>query len=559
MEQKQHNHIMSLSDHLERITRGEWQPGRTMVLSVNTAGDRRISVDHEVVTHGLGPIEYHLVDRHPSDGALGCLDGHLQMIAMAKARNWPAVLLLEDDIAFDASQVTRMGQCSVAPDDWDMLYLGGHPHDGHRVPSSPGWLRIFDTLTTHAYLLRSTLYDKVLAQQWHDHAAEWSTLRADSQHTLQNPLSRQTWNPLILTGRHDHALACRVDWSKRAIDVFYGHYLQRDHPCYMLYPMVALQRSCASLIENGAPITDYNPLMQWKARYVAQGGARTPTVTLVLAFRPLDERVVNEVLVRQIAPALKVDPAAVHLQVTWIEHASATTTTVAPFQPMTVRFQDELTSYSVEWLGLYATVYQSQFGRTTHMVVSHEVARPGSRGWCIVDASEDAVDHLYLLDTPWVDSTHLRCTDAPVSFRPDAKVILQGTYLPIIDEATWATMRVDRLATLPPHLSLSLSHPMHVVHLLTELLASHAVLPRHVLPESVWSTLPTTFMQTLSWGQKTMPSAPLLLALRRRLGPSLRAPRESPLRESDSPAPSHAHLAPEPPETRADPSAASTP
>lgn len=119
-------------------------------------------------------IDSHLPAIRNRNGALGCLESHLQWIRWAKDqwtqdRSFDFVALLEDDAQWDPEEVNRdlIDAIQNAPSDWDMLYLGGQTipqtssSSQDRSPSGGPWTKEF-VLTTHAYLLHSRCFDRVI-------------------------------------------------------------------------------------------------------------------------------------------------------------------------------------------------------------------------------------------------------------------------------------------------------------------------------------------------------------------------------------------------------------
>lgn len=254
---------------LSWLTRQGWVPGHTLMVTLDSS--RREAALASCASIGLTPELFDA--QRQADGALGCLDSHLQMITLARDRQWPCVLLLEDDVQWTD------GAWSDLPADWHLCYMGAHINDGQ--PDRPGLLRVRSTLTTHAYLVHARAYDAILQQSWTDHIPEWTLLRHDRVDQLQEPLSRSAWSAIPF--KHQGWLAPRIDWSKRAIDVFLAHYIQ-DKPCFCVWPFAALQAPGLSTIEQR--VVDYNALFQWKGHIAARGGARLPLALLIVATRP---------------------------------------------------------------------------------------------------------------------------------------------------------------------------------------------------------------------------------------------------------------------------------
>ena len=130
----------------------------------------------------------------------GCLESHLKTIEYAIEKGYKSILIMEDDIKF----IKKPNKIPLPPSDWDMLYLGGTVH--RIIEKKQPWSKI-TCWTTHAYMIN--LENKDLIKD-------------------------------ILRG---------YDYDKE-ID---RYYLEKIHPyynCYMLDPMIAIQKPGYSVIEN---------------------------------------------------------------------------------------------------------------------------------------------------------------------------------------------------------------------------------------------------------------------------------------------------------------------
>nr|WP_294839131.1 glycosyltransferase family 25 protein [uncultured Methylotenera sp.] len=102
---------------------------------------------------------------HQIKAMWGCLSSHVAVIKHAKAQNWPYVLILEDDCEFEPYTNTVMQRVmeQVGDMDWDMLYLGGNQKKyGLRQRKSKNLVAVTGITLTHAYMIRASIYDKVI-------------------------------------------------------------------------------------------------------------------------------------------------------------------------------------------------------------------------------------------------------------------------------------------------------------------------------------------------------------------------------------------------------------
>jgi GR25 family glycosyltransferase involved in LPS biosynthesis len=88
--------------------------------------------------------------------AKGCLQSHLKIIMMAKRKNLPYVLILEDDCKFTQKNL----DLPELPKEWEMLYLGGNVDDVYTEKQS-AWMPMA-CWTTHSYIIHNSIYDFVI-------------------------------------------------------------------------------------------------------------------------------------------------------------------------------------------------------------------------------------------------------------------------------------------------------------------------------------------------------------------------------------------------------------
>ena len=96
-----------------------------------------------------------LIHKLHEEPRLGCLQAHMNAIKYAKKHNLKSVMIFEDDILINDSFKT----IDTYPDNWDMLYLGGILT--HHTEKKEEWVKGV-IWCNHAYIVKDTLYDKIL-------------------------------------------------------------------------------------------------------------------------------------------------------------------------------------------------------------------------------------------------------------------------------------------------------------------------------------------------------------------------------------------------------------
>lgn len=211
-------------------------------ISLKSEEKRRQQTIEECNKIGL-PIKFKIVDLHPEGGVEGCKDSHKQVIQYAKNNNLEYILILEDDILFDIDMINVMKPIHI-PKNFDMFYLGYHVNRGSRIGDQ--MLKIDSSLTTHAYIMKNTVYDLFL--DYIDR--KWDIPEFQDLNQFEKPFFTQ--QPPI-----------------RAIDMFYSKYIHHKRgQTYGVYPMIAYQRQEFSRIENAN--VDYRNLFVQKSNIIAR-------------------------------------------------------------------------------------------------------------------------------------------------------------------------------------------------------------------------------------------------------------------------------------------------
>lgn len=103
-------------------------------------------------------------------GKAGCTLSHRNAIATAKERGWKNVLIVEDDVSFDAAiagQWERLVDVmNTVPDDWIAIYLyGGHPVSPIRIARTYSETVCYEfggAISAAAYIINGKHFDDLL-------------------------------------------------------------------------------------------------------------------------------------------------------------------------------------------------------------------------------------------------------------------------------------------------------------------------------------------------------------------------------------------------------------
>lgn len=100
-------------------------------------------------------------------GRAGCVLSHRRAIELARAQGWRSLLILEDDVEFRAGLDAALQTPALATGRWDICYLGYSRCLAplQRLDALDDAQRLFavqGAYTTHAYIVRASLYDWLL-------------------------------------------------------------------------------------------------------------------------------------------------------------------------------------------------------------------------------------------------------------------------------------------------------------------------------------------------------------------------------------------------------------
>lgn len=104
-------------------------------INLQTRQDRRSHIIRQLTQLGLVGMRFNAI-RH-TVGAIGCFCSHLEVLYIAKRRNWSHVCIIEDDAVFTNpslfNQQLKLFFALHSSREWDVLLLGGN----HIIPYIP--------------------------------------------------------------------------------------------------------------------------------------------------------------------------------------------------------------------------------------------------------------------------------------------------------------------------------------------------------------------------------------------------------------------------------------
>jgi glycosyl transferase family 25 len=99
-------------------------------------------------------------------GSIGCKLSHLEILKIAKKRNYKKILILEDDVEFigDSRHIRHIdiGLREIDNKNWDILYLGLNKTKYQNIKGSIFINKVISGLCTHAYIVNGKSFNKLI-------------------------------------------------------------------------------------------------------------------------------------------------------------------------------------------------------------------------------------------------------------------------------------------------------------------------------------------------------------------------------------------------------------
>jgi GR25 family glycosyltransferase involved in LPS biosynthesis len=147
-------------------------------------------------------------------GELGCTLSHIKALEWAQDKNWPYVIIIEDDVILAEDFLKRIKYLmKILPPDWDHIYLSGIPRLGFSTPPSLQFMNLVQSIFTEctsAMLINQKAYPRIIS-----YLSCFYTTTDDSYNELiKNGLKSYTFYPFC---------ACVED------TYIWNHELTREH------------------------------------------------------------------------------------------------------------------------------------------------------------------------------------------------------------------------------------------------------------------------------------------------------------------------------------------
>ena len=134
-------------------------------INLDKRTDRRAEIENELQQFNLYDKSERFPAIHtPNQGILGCTQSHLAVIKLAKERNYPHVLILEDDFYFVISQQefeNELAQFFNANIPFDVCMISYHLQQSQPT-QYPFLQKVIEGQTASGYIVHNSFYDKII-------------------------------------------------------------------------------------------------------------------------------------------------------------------------------------------------------------------------------------------------------------------------------------------------------------------------------------------------------------------------------------------------------------
>jgi glycosyl transferase family 25 len=184
-------------------------------INLDSRPDRKQHVEGQMSTLGIPAERFKAIKL--KNGAIGCSMSHIKLLEMAKANNWPHILIVEDDILFTkpALFVEQLNKFLNGHKDFDVALFAGNNIPPYTIVDD-SCVRVSKCQTTTGYLVQRHYYDTLIANY-----------KKGIECLIREP--------------HNHVIY--------AIDKYWFH-LQALHKWYLITPLTVVQREDYSDIEK---------------------------------------------------------------------------------------------------------------------------------------------------------------------------------------------------------------------------------------------------------------------------------------------------------------------
>ena len=158
-------------------------------INLDERQDRKAEFEYECTRMNLDVERYPAIRTYP--GLSGCSQSHLNVLKLARERNYPEVTIFEDDFEFLITKDQFQTLLLSLPENYDVVMIGYNLIQS--APYNELFGKALEIQTTSGYIVHSRFYDTLIAR-WEE---ALSLLYEHDRHSYDSKfMLDQYWKPL---------------------------------------------------------------------------------------------------------------------------------------------------------------------------------------------------------------------------------------------------------------------------------------------------------------------------------------------------------------------------
>ena len=132
-------------------------------INLDKRTDRREQIEKELIDYKLPFERFSAISNR--FGIVGCTQSHLEVLKLAKKREYKSILILEDDFTFLISckefedEMDKLCKSNI---DYDVCMLAYNLFDSIDIPEYPFLRKVLNAQTASAYIVKEHYYDALI-------------------------------------------------------------------------------------------------------------------------------------------------------------------------------------------------------------------------------------------------------------------------------------------------------------------------------------------------------------------------------------------------------------
>lgn len=138
---------------------------KVFYINLEHRSDRKLEIETELYNYGIVDYERFNAIKHDDIGGVGCAKSHIEVLKIAKEREYKRILIFEDDFQFIIPKEEFYHYMQKIEDvDFDVCMLSYHLYQYNELPEMPFLKKVIEAETSSGYIINQHYYDKLINQ-----------------------------------------------------------------------------------------------------------------------------------------------------------------------------------------------------------------------------------------------------------------------------------------------------------------------------------------------------------------------------------------------------------